>query len=101
MKTKSYLLSLVASVAVLAICSSPVRAEESRNPSSSASCKLVTGYVGTIIGTGASKSEAFSQAVQTCFDRRVNLFERARGTVVSMDRGQDFIDSCVNLQCVR
>lgn len=70
-----------------------------RGPAKVHTCRYITGDVGTIIGRGSSKNEAFADAAEQCFDRRVKLFEQVRGQAVSMDRGQDFIESCVNLQC--
>lgn len=52
-----------------------------------------------IVGHGSSKAEAMGDAIEKCFDARVEMFERIRKTVVDMDRGQDFIDSCANIQC--
>lgn len=62
-------------------------------------CRYLSGDVGTIVGKGSSKNEAFADAAEQCFDRRVSLYENLRQKQVDMDRGQDFIDSCVNIQC--
>ena len=62
-------------------------------------CKYRSGDVGTIVGMGTTKHAAHADAAEKCFDRRVSLFEKARGKSVDMDRGQDLIDSCVNITC--
>lgn len=87
-------------ILALAISFQALADSSPRAPASSYTCKYRTGDVGEIIGTGSSKSEAFKDAVNTCFDRRVSLFEKNRGVKVSMDRGQDIIDSCINLTCL-
>lgn len=51
-----------------------------------------------IVGKGQTVHEAHSKAVEQCFDRRVAMYESARGSI-DMDRGMDFIDACVNLRC--
>ena len=62
-------------------------------------CKYHSGDVGTIVGMGTTKHAAHADAAEKCFDRRVSLFEKVRGQAVDMNRGQDFIDSCVNINC--
>lgn len=62
-------------------------------------CKYISGDVGTIVGKGDSPHAAQADAAEKCFDKRVSLFETVRGQHVDTDRGQDFIDSCVNLTC--
>ena len=52
-----------------------------------------------IIGIGDTKASALGDAIEKCFDARVEAFEKMRKTTVDMDRGQDFIDSCANIRC--
>jgi len=70
-----------------------------RTPNSLVSCTYKSSDVGTIVGYGSSIHKARSQASESCFDRRADLFERNRGEVISEDRGMDIIDSCVNIHC--
>lgn len=83
--------------------SSEVSTEAARAPSSEgekqATCRFITGDVGTIVGKGSSKRAAFEDAANQCFDRRVKMFEQVTRATVDMDRGQDFIDACVNTAC--
>ena len=73
--------------------------EAAKQPARTFTCKYRSGDVGTIVGMGSSQHAAHADAAEKCFDRRVSLFEKARGKSVDMDRGQDLIDSCVNITC--
>ena len=101
---KSFLLAL-SMLFCLSLGTDVSETPASRAPSSEskevkqATCRYISGDVGTIIGRGASKNEAFADAAEKCFDRRVQLFEQVRQATVDMDRGQDFIDSCANISC--
>jgi hypothetical protein len=64
-----------------------------------ATCRLITGDVGEIVGRGQSRKDAQANAAEQCFDRRMSLYERARGRSPDQDQGLDFIDNCVNLSC--
>ncbi|MBK8202748.1 MAG: hypothetical protein IPK68_10665 [Bdellovibrionales bacterium] len=81
----------------------PAGEHSDSNPSNSTpkifQCKYESGDVGTIIGRGATASEAFADASEKCFERRVSIYEKIRGKHVDEERGLDFIDSCVNLSC--
>lgn len=62
-------------------------------------CKVEAGDIGTVIGRGSDPHKAFADAAEQCFDRRASMYERLRGQSVDMERGQMFIDSCVNITC--
>ncbi|MCB0384313.1 MAG: hypothetical protein KDD43_02895 [Bdellovibrionales bacterium] len=83
--------------------SQPAAVQMKMNPKEASprtfTCKFQTGDVGTVVGIGPSKHAAQADAAEKCFDRRVSLYEQARGQKVDMDRGQLFIDACVNLTC--
>ncbi len=72
---------------------------ETKTLTKEATCRYISGDIGTIIGRGSSKNAAFADAAEKCFDRRVQMYEQVRQATVDMDRGQDFIDSCANITC--
>lgn len=63
-----------------------------------ATCTYSPGDIGTIVGTGSDEYEAFSMAVEKCFDRRMALHRQSRGEP-SEERGLAYIDSCANIRC--
>lgn len=73
----------------------------SRSPASddSNTCRVITGDVGTIIGRGSNRIEAYKNAAEKCFDLRVSLYEGMRGQAVDAERGDLLIESCANISC--
>tara|TARA_Y100000817_G_scaffold222030_1_gene175391 strand:+ start:820 stop:1032 length:213 start_codon:yes stop_codon:yes gene_type:complete len=59
--------------------------------------EVETGDIGTIKVVAQDKPTAFRAAGNLCFDRRVALYEKARGPI-SEERMLDIIDSCANLK---
>lgn len=64
----------------------------------SVKCKYSSGDIGSIIGHGSTHEEAYADAAEKCFDQRVAMYTASRGSLTE-DRGLDFIDSCINIQC--
>ncbi len=67
--------------------------------SDSKTCKFETGDIGTVIGHGETRNQAYGDAIEKCYMKREALFERARAHVVDVERGQDLIDSCSEMKC--
>jgi hypothetical protein len=65
----------------------------------SATCKVETNDIGTIVGKGRSASAAFEDAAEKCFDRRSQLYKMKKGSDVDEDSGLVMIDMCANLKC--
>ena len=77
----------------------PVVKKTSYQNSITYTCKYSSADVGTIVGVGPSRHAAHADAAEKCFDRQVILYEKIRGQAPSMERGQAFIDSCINITC--
>lgn len=65
-----------------------------------ATCRVITGDVGEIIGQGQNMNSARSDASEQCFDRRMQLFRTLRGQLPDEDQSLDVIDQCANVRCV-
>ena len=67
-----------------------------------ATCKVETNYIGTIVGKGLSHTAAFEDAAVKCFDRREKLYKLKRGPgSVDEDSGLVMIDLCANIKCAK
>ncbi len=80
---------------------SKVEIAQSRGPASDSkvfTCKYRSGDIGTVVGQGTNPTEAFKDAAEKCFDRRVASYEALRGPI-DEERGMMMIDSCANISC--
>ena len=68
--------------------------------STSATCKVSTNDIGTIVGKGPTKSAAFEDAATKCFDRREQLYKmKTNQASLDEDSGMVMIDACANIKC--
>jgi hypothetical protein len=68
--------------------------------SDSATCKVATNDIGTIVGKGKTKSAAFEDAAVKCFDRREQLYKmKTNQASLDEDSGMVMIDACANIKC--
>lgn len=66
-----------------------------REPSSSYTCRLVTGY-GTAIGKGSSKLKAKEAAMEICGSKLIDDYYARRGKI---DPDAELELACINLEC--
>ena len=66
-----------------------------REPSSSYTCRLVTGY-GTAIGKGSSKLKAKEAAMEMCGSKLIDDYYARRGNI---DPEAELELACINLEC--
>jgi hypothetical protein len=66
-----------------------------REPNSSHTCRLVTGY-GTAIGKGSSKLKAKEAAMEICGSKLIDDYYARRGKV---DPEAELELACINLEC--
>lgn len=64
-----------------------------------ATCKVETNDVGTIVGKGRTKDDAFVDAATQCFERRQRLYSMSKGHDVDEESGIAMIDLCANIRC--
>lgn len=91
---------IISQLLLLLFVSSEALGLQTRAPNASPStftCRYISGY-GEVTGRGSSKSEAFRDAANKCFDQQVSLSEQ-RGIQITEERGLDIIDACANIQC--
>ena len=64
-------------------------------------CMIEAGDIGKLKYKGTSYEQAFSRVTDECFQRRTNLYVKARKAHPSQDRQIQFAESCVNsIKCI-
>lgn len=64
-------------------------------------CMVHAGDIGKLKFKGRTYEEAFSKVTDECFQRRTQLFVKARHTQPDQDRQIQFAESCVNsVKCI-
>ena len=89
--------SLIVAALLMTLIATEVSAAPERVPSSSYTCKIVTGY-GTAIGSGRSKLAAKEAARELCGTKLIDDYLARRGRI-DKDAEEDLALACVNLEC--
>ena len=64
-------------------------------------CMIEAGDIGKLKFKGTSYEHAFSRVTDECFQRRTNLYVKARKAHPDQDRQIQFAESCVNsIKCI-
>ncbi len=89
--------SLILAALIMTLIATEVSAAPERVPSSSYTCKIVTGY-GTAIGKGSSKIAAQEAARELCGTKMIDDYLARRGNIGN-EAVDDLALACVNLDC--
>lgn len=89
--------SYIIGALLITLIATEATAAPERVPSSSFTCKIVTGY-GTAIGKGSSKLAAKEAARELCGSKMIDDYLARRGNI-GAEVADDLALACVNLEC--